>query len=318
MSFMTALKNTLTLDEINKLAAGNPAELMQGADAAFSEQIARASRVIAKKASGHKIVMVTGPTASGKTTSSFMVKDELERLGVRAVTLSLDNFFLSKEEGPKLPDGSHDYENVKALDITGVQDALKRLFEVGECQVPVFDFKSGRPSDRKLDIVLGEGDAVIVEGIHALNPIFTEQIPSQNVVKVHISVAQGISDGKHEIFSARTLRFIRRMVRDNMFRGAAPEKTFEMWERACLGELHYIDPFSENVDIRIDSLHLYEPCVFAEPASALLNTVGKGSLFYKEARRVFGLFEGVWHIPLDMMSKRSLLREFVGGGIYSY
>ncbi len=318
MSFMMALKDNLTLNEINKLAESSPLEFMQSVDAAFLAQIKNAGKIIAERASGHKIVMLTGPTASGKTTSSQMIKDELEKLGVRAVILSLDNFFLPKEKGPKLPDGSHDYENVQALDIKGVQDSLKLLFEEGECYVPKFDFKRGRPSDKKLHVVLGEQDAVIVEGIHALNPIFTEQIPSRSVVKVYISVAQGIFDGEREVFSPRTLRFVRRLVRDNKFRGSEPEKTFEMWEGACRGEVQYIDPFTDNVDARINSLHLYEPCIFAEPAGALLNTVGKGSIYYSEAKRILELYEGVARIPHELMSKRSLLREFVGGGVYSY
>lgn len=316
---MSVNKNRFTIEDINKLAREKPVEFMKEQDKNFYDYVIAAADIIAGKPFGHKIVMLTGPSGSGKTTTSLMLKELLSKRGIGAPVISLDNFFLPKRLSPKLPDGSHDYESIYALDIDNINRSIELLIKEGQCEIPRFDFVKGEPSGESHTLKLGENDAVIIESIHALNPVFTQRIFSENLVKIYISIENGLyNDIGKEIFTEHSLRFLRRMVRDYKYRGSEPSKTFAIWEQTRKGEEIYTKPFANKVDIKINSLHYYEPCIISGFAIELLKMVPKSSNYYHEAQQLIEHLSEIAVIPLELLSERSLLREFVGGGIYSY
>ena len=262
---------------------------------------------------GNEIVMLAGPSSSGKTTTAGKIKTQLEKEGHKAYIVSLDDFYLNPGEGPFNEDGTPDYESVYALDIPLIEKCLKELIENGESKLPHYDFmKKKRFVDKNL-IKLQKGDVTIVEGLHALNPVITDNLPQEHLFKIYVSVSSRIYDkNRHIVFNKRNLRFIRRLVRDYRFRDSSPENTFELWKSVQAGEDKYLFPYRHLADARINSIHIYEPCVFKRPAIELLESLPKDSIYKKDANRLIRNLEKFPELPTDKVPSDSLLRDFVG------
>ncbi len=272
------------------------------------------SRVIAAAAESRgtdaKIIMLTGPSASGKTTTAHKLANALKRSGTYAVVVSLDDFYKDIDDYPRLPDGSKDYENVHALDVNEIHRCLMALIDKGEADFPEFDFVSETRMPERHRISRGDG-VVIVEGIHALNPLLTDVLPRGSVYKIYAGLREEYSYGGQRALPTRDIRLARRMVRDHKFRGHSLEKTIAMWPLVCEGEDNYIKSFKPHADLLLDTSFSYEICVLAPFVVELRGKVSEPAL----GARLDDLAD---HFALCTSMKtgyippQSMLREFIG------
>lgn len=259
-----------------------------------------------------KIVMLAGPSGSGKTTTAGKIKEKLEEMGHKAYTVSLDDFYKNKGEGPKNPDGTYDFECVEALDVEMIHKCFGELIEKNESSLPVFDFMTGKRREEKNLIRLEKDDVIIVEGLHALNPVISETLPRENLLEIYISVASRFYDGEELLLNKRNLRFIRRMVRDFQFRNSPVENTYSLWPQVMHGEDKYLFPYKENADMIFNTTHAYEPCVFKGIATKLLSEVAETSPNYEDAQKLISALEKFPLTDVSLVPEDSLLREFLG------
>lgn len=223
----------MSFKQINEAALNYPKEFVEQVEFFYKNTISEIAREIKSLKSGCKVVMISGPSSSGKTTTSNMIINELKKIGFGSTIISLDDFFRGTAGTPVLPNGDYDYENINALNIPQLQDCLLSLIKNGYCEKPIFDFVNSRPSDYKQEVRLQKDEIAIVEGIHALNPLILKQVPNDNILKLYISVKQGISTDDELLLSPREVRFLRRLVRDFRFRGSPPAQTASMWKGVC-------------------------------------------------------------------------------------
>ena len=257
--------------------------------------------------------MLAGPSSSGKTTTASMLSKGIELMGGRAYTVSLDDFYLPRSVGyPIDENGKPDYECVEALDVELIRLCLGELLHKSKSSLPVFDFSSGERISNAKRIELKENDVIIVEGLHALNPVITDTLNIENLYKIYVSVSSRVyrNDGS-VLLSKRDLRFVRRMVRDFNFRSTSVEKTFDVWESVMRGEDKYLFPFEYLADIKIDSFHPCEPCVLSKKAVELLKPALSGEYAEKASLMTnkLNLFK---NIDYSCLPQDSLLREFTG------
>lgn len=304
------------LEQINEAAANFPEEFVESMEKMFRDEISGIADYILRPDNKCKILMLAGPSSSGKTTTAHKLRDELIRRGTRTIIISLDDFYLGNGKAPILINGEQDYEAVEALDVQQIKDCLSSLMRYGYCKAPKFDFKLKSPCKDKVHIELGKNDIAIIEGLHALNPIFTANLPKEGLLKAYISVKQGIKDYNGVVFSRRDVRLVRRLARDYNSRGTDAEKTFSMWDSVGRGEFLYIHPFKRTSDVTVNSIHIYEPCVLCHQAIPLLKSIDESSIHFKLSRRILSSIERFYPIDMNLVPKDSLIREFIGGGIY--
>ena len=305
---MANVNNTLEYIVEN---AVNPEKFISECEKKYNNKILKIAKDIAGSEKT-EIVMLAGPSSSGKTTTAKKLCQALADLGVKSHTVSLDDFYLNNCDSPRFPDGTPDYETVEALDIPCFEKTMETLIETGFALMPEFDFLTGRRKEKYNELKLGKNDVIIVEGLHALNPAITEHLPKERLLKIYISVSSRIYDKKKNIvLNKRNLRFIRRMVRDYKFRGNSVEETFKMWITVRYGEDAYLFPFKDNADIKINTIHLYETCVLKDTAIKLLKEVKSDSGFYKESQRLIRNLEKFPSIDKKYIPENSLMREFV-------
>lgn len=272
------------------------------------------SRVIAAatetRSTESKIVMLTGPSASGKTTTAHKLCDALIRAGTHAVVVSLDDFYRDLEDYPRLPDGSKDYENVNALDIPEIHRCLLQLIETGAADFPEFDFKTEHRKKERHRIEL-QGGIVIAEGIHALNPLLTDVLPTGSVYKIYAGLREEYSHMGQRCLPTRDIRLARRMVRDSKFRGHSLEKTIGMWPMVCEGEDRYIKSFKPYADLLLDTSFSYEICVLAPYVIEMKGQL-KDSPMSERLDDLADRFSLVAPLPQGYIPPHSMLREFIG------
>lgn len=300
-----------SLDYINHMARTSPQELVSEAENRFREITAKTAQYIFDN--GKSVLMLAGPSSAGKTTTARLIGENIEKLGARALTVSLDDFYKGVHLAPVSSDGKADLETVHALDIPLLENTLCSLMEKREGELPIFDFTTGERSKETRKVKLSEHDIVIVEGLHALNPLITDVLPQKELMKVYISVSSRIYNSDSEvILSKRNIRFIRRLVRDYRFRSSSVFRTYEFWPSVTSGEDKYLFPFEERSDIKINSIHIYEPCIMASLATELLSEVPEGSPYYENAKMLIEKLAEFERLPADTVPQNSLLREFIG------
>ena len=306
----TANKN-FTSAEINKLAL-EPEKFLGDCTKDYHERVsAVAKNIFDDKIK--KVVMLAGPSSSGKTTTANLLSAEFSKLGSRAYTVSLDDFYHPRSVGYPLDEnGKPDYECVEALDIELLHSCFGELLKNSSAMFPVFDFHSGERINNAKKIELSENDVIIVEGLHALNPVIAETLDEKSLYKVYVSVSTRVyKDDGSVLLSKRDLRFVRRMVRDFSFRSTSVERTYEIWQSVMRGEDKYLFPFEGNADIKLDSFHACEPCVLSERAIKLLETVTV-SEYKKQAELMIDKLKLFRTIDCSVLPEDSLLREFTG------
>lgn len=260
-----------------------------------------------------KIVMLAGPSSSGKTTTAKILSEYINDFGGKAYTVSLDDFYHPRSVGYPLDEnGKPDYECVEALDVELLHSKLSELSAGKESSLPVFDFRSGERINNAKTIELKENDVIIFEGLHALNPVITDNLDEKALFRIYVSVSSRVYDENGGVLlSKRDLRFIRRMVRDFSFRSTSVEFTFEVWQSVARGEDKYLFPYEHLADMKLDSFHPCEPCVFSQRATELLSHVEKNEYKEKANRlvRTLSLFDKT---DYSLLPEDSLLREFTG------
>lgn len=301
-------KRLIDISLIN-IAAQSGQLLVDTCEQEYRQRIATA--VDKLEETGRRLVMLTGPSSSGKTTTTHKLAEELQRRGKVAKVISLDDFYLDPENYPRLPDGSKDYENVTALDIPLINTCLSEVVATGKTMLPQFDFltERRRPEPKSLDI--GDG-VLLVEGIHAHNPRLTQQLPQNMVFKIYAGMREEYSHLGQRVLPTRDVRLARRMVRDHKFRGHNPTKTLSMWPGVREGEDKYIRIFKPQADWILDTSFTYEIEVLAPQVHQLAQEFCDGTPATEVLARLDKWFS-MCTVPLDgLMPQDSMLREFLG------
>lgn len=306
---MSKLNNTL---EYVCERAKKPETFIEECENRYNSIIGKIAEETAKTGFS-EIIMIAGPSSAGKTTTAKKLRKALLENGIQSYTVSLDDFYLDNKDAPRFPDGTPDFETVYCLDIRCFQEKMKELLEKGETDLPEFDFVNGKRKDEYNHLKISPKDVIIVEGLHALNPIITDNLPQNRLLKIYINVSSRIYDEKNDIvLNKRNMRFIRRLVRDFKFRGSSVENTYKLWLSVCYGEDTYLFPYKDNADIKINTIHLYETCVLKEKAIELLGELNKESEFYKDSQRLIRSLQKFPVINSCQVPEDSLLREFIG------
>ena len=306
-----------TLQTINEYAQNDPAGLVEKAENHYDREITETAQRIADDDS-LKIVAIAGPSASGKTTTAHILSEKLQKLGEQTEVVSLDDFYLPTEQLPLTEDGKYDIESVNALDKALMKKCFGEIISTGRTELPKYNFAEKRRilSARSIDIS-GKG-LVIVEGLHALNPVITELVPRKNIFKAYISVNRSVLDDNGDILlTSRQIRLMRRVLRDRIFRGSSVNETLALWKGVVEGEKKYLYCFKDTADVLIKTLHIYEPCLYRNDFCALCdetqNITDCRDYFLKTAEAVRKF------VPLDeaLIPHNSLIREFIGEGKYN-
>ncbi len=301
-------KRLCEIDMIN-LAAKDKAAFIAWCEDSYSKRI---EHVCATILTGRfKVVMLTGPSSCGKTTTSGRIASKLISMGKKAEVISLDNFFRQQEEYPVLPDGSKDFESIGTIDIPELTRCILELMQKGEVDIPIYDFVNSRRSSEREHIDVGDG-VVIVEGIHALNPEITSHFGKDDLFKVYLSMREEYSFNGHRLIPTIDMRLARRTIRDNLFRGYPPKRTLSLWSNVCRGEKQYIKVYKPEADYLLDTSHSYEPCLI----SPILNNINMDEIENIDHANLFNALKERYNlfIPIskDEIPADSLLREFVG------
>ena len=260
---------------------------------------------------GRVLVMLAGPSSSGKTTTARLISEKLSALGRSTLVVSLDDFYLEQDIPRTFEDGTVDYETVEALDTVLITSCLGELINEGESLMPRFCFKSKKRSHTEKVTVKSDA-VVIVEGLHALNPVITDPLQGEKMKKYYVNVSSRITDGSEVLFLKRDLRFIRRLIRDFYHRNSEVEYTFYLWRGVRMGEDRYLFPYSHLADRKIDSIHPYEVGLFKDAAITLLDRVGEESTYYENAQQLKQRLNCFVSVDKGLMPENSLLREFIG------
>lgn len=295
---------------INEKTAENKAEAMRAGEEKIGREAERTAKAIFD--SGAKIVLISGPSSSGKTTFTKKVCEKLCDMGGEARHISLDDFFLGIEYLPLNDDGTYDMESIKGLDTALANECFRLLLREGRANFPTFDFPKQRRGEKWNLVETGEKGHILIEGIHALNPLLTENLPEKGVMRVYIEPENGYELFGETVFSPRDIRLMRRMTRDELFRGWSAEKTLMQWKSVLAGEKIYIEPYTGLADIKVNSSVEYEPAVFRKILTGLLLKISENSPFFDEAKRFMEKLSLFDEIEPDFLAKDSLLREFVG------
>ncbi len=299
-----------TIESINFAARHDPEGFVRQSSKNYFNAVEKAAGYILD--SGQKIVMLAGPSSSGKTTTAGLISDFLARKGKEAKIISLDDFYLeSLDLYPLNSDGSYDFESIHSLDLPLISRCFEEIIENGETVLPVFDFTTHSRSEETKHITLDDDTILIVEGIHGLNPLITGGHQDEFVARLYVSVSSRVYDDENVVLSKRNMRFIRRLVRDSKFRATPAADTFAIWSSVMAGEGKYIFPFRSNADIKLDSFHPCEPGLIAQEALALLDTV-KGTEFEDEAKAFSDILNCFETIDRSALIEDSLLCEFLG------
>lgn len=308
------MKNTL--QSINEWVKKEPAGFVRAVEEEYHAGIEQIARHIAAD-DDIRLVAIAGPSGSGKTTTAHLLRDDLQALDENTAVVSLDDFYLPLERAPILEDGSRDTESVNALDLPLMKRCFDEIIRSGRTQVPVYDFKTSRraPSGRTVEI--GSRGIVIVEGLHALNPVITGLVERKNIYKLYISVNSPILDESGVLLTSRRLRFVRRALRDEIFRGADIGSTLSMWESVGAGEQTYLYSFKETADVQLKTLHLYEPCVYRERFLKMRAQITEGLPGGGYFLPIAAALERFEPMAADLVPENSLIREFIGSGKYN-
>jgi uridine kinase len=297
---------------------GEIKELIRVAEALQDKKIASIADAIHATGDAEKVVLVAGPSSSGKTTFTKKLAVQLRVIGYTPITISLDDYFVPREQTPRDEDGNYDFERLEAINVELLNDHLVRLFAGEEVELPAFNFKTGMPEYRGNRIRLGSGSILLMEGIHGLNDRLTSRIPAERKFKVYVSALTQINLDDHTRISTTDNRLIRRMVRDHQFRGHSAARTLEMWPSVRRGENLNIFPFQDSADAAFNTALDYELGVLRNHAEPLLRQVKPGDPVYYEAVRLQTFLRNFSAIPEKLVPSESILREFVGDSGFHY
>jgi uridine kinase len=289
-------------------------EIVLVSEALHEQRIADIAAQLAAQTDKVRVVLVSGPSSSGKTTFSKRLSIQMLAQGISPLPLGMDNYFLNRENTPRDEHGELDFESIQALDRTRLKDDISRLIAGERVQIPHYNFKTGQREPGEA-VQLDPGQIIILEGIHGLNPDLLPDFPQDRTFRIYVSALTQLNLDRHNRVSTTDTRLLRRIIRDARERGYNAQDTFQRWESVRRGEKRYIFPYQENADIMFNSAMAYEISVLKPLAEPLLRQVPFGCTEYVEAKRLLSFLE--WFEPLntDLVPDNSILREFVGGSI---
>ena len=265
-----------------------------------------------------KLVLLAGPSSSGKTTTCKRLSIQLLTCGLKPLQISLDDYFIDRDKTPLDANGEYDYESIHALNIALINEQFNALFKGEERELPRYNFQAGKSEKSGKRLKLGPNDIVVVEGIHALNPELTAQIPEQQKFRVYVSALTTILLDEHNYIPTTDNRLLRRIIRDYKYRGVSAQESIHRWPSVRAGEERWIFPYQENADAMFNSAMLYELAVIKQQAEPLLEQVPENCEEYAEAHRLLKFLRYFHAISYRQLAPTSLLREFLGGSSFKY
>ena len=297
--------------ELDRKAEESEAALIDSSEQAYGQIIGKMADYYLARKDVHRIILVSGPSASGKTTTSFRLRDEFKRRGLNPSVISLDNFFLSEKEMRCDQNGVIQYDSVHSVNLSLFNRTLWQLIEKGEARIPEFDFIRSRQKEGTL-LKLTSDNVVILEGIHALNPILTYGFDYSTFFKISMEVDSSFYDDDLLLLSSRDVRFLRRTIRDFKHRGATLDRTYSMWPGVGKGEDLYIKPFFPYADIMLDTVHDYEPLVYKPLIMPMLKKLLDHPDFGEDATGLYSRMMHFGSIAAEKVPSASILQEFIG------
>lgn len=307
-----------TVGDFNQaVTAGFSTDIINISEALQEKKIAQIAEDIAQR-KGVKLVLLAGPSSSGKTTSCKRLSIQLAVNGLKPLQISLDDYFVDREKTPKDESGEYDYESIYALDLKLINEQFNALFRGEEVELPKYDFQSGKSKRSGKKLKMNDHNVLVVEGIHALNPELTSQIPDEQIYRVYASALTTILLDNHNYIPTTDNRLLRRIIRDNKYRGVSAQETIHRWPSVRAGENKWIFPFQENADAMLNTAMLYELAVIKMQAEPLLQQVPEICEEYAEAYRLLKFLKYFKGIPYNNLPPTSLLREFLGGSSFHY
>ena len=307
-----------TIGDFNQAIDANHAtDIINISEALQEKKIAKIAEEIANR-KGVKLVLLAGPSSSGKTTSCKRLSIQLAVNGLKPLQISLDDYFVDREKTPKDASGEYDYESIYALDLDLINEQFNALFRGEEVELPKYDFQSGKSKKSGNRLKMNDNNVLVVEGIHALNPELTAHIPQEQIFRVYASALTTILLDNHNYIPTTDNRLLRRIIRDNKYRGVSALETIHRWPSVRAGENKWIFPFQENADAMLNTAMLYELAVIKMQAEPLLQQVPENCEEYAEAYRLLKFLKYFKGIPYNNLPPTSLLREFLGGSSFHY
>ena len=307
-----------TVGDFNQAVdAGFTTDIINISEALQEKKIAKIAEDIANR-KGVKLVLLAGPSSSGKTTSCKRLSIQLAVNGLKPLQISLDDYFVDREKTPKDANGEYDYESIYALDLQLINDQFNALFRGEEVELPKYDFQTGKSKKSGKKLKMNDNNVLVVEGIHALNPELTAQIPNEQIFRVYASALTTILLDNHNYIPTTDNRLLRRIIRDYKYRGVSAQETIHRWPSVRAGENKWIFPFQENADAMLNTAMLYELAVIKTQAEPLLQQVPENCEEYAEAYRLLKFLKYFKGIPYNNWPPTSLLREFLGGSSFHY
>nr|WP_315441387.1 nucleoside kinase [uncultured Prevotella sp.] len=307
-----------TVGDFNEAVGnGEATNLINVSEALQEKKISQiADKIAAKK--DIKVVLIAGPSSSGKTTFCKRLSVQLLASGVKPVQISLDDYFVNREETPKDEQGEYDYESIYALNIPLINEQFNALFNGQEVELPKYNFQTGSSEKSGNKLHLEENNVLVVEGIHALNPTLTAQIPDDKKFKIYASALTTILLDNHNYIPTTDNRLLRRIVRDYKYRGCSAQETIRRWPSVRAGENKWIFPYQEQADVMFNTAMLFELAVIKPQAEEVLEQVPENCEEYAEAYRLRKFLKYFSPLPFRDLPPTSLLREFLGGSSFKY
>jgi len=299
--------------DLNRIVeSGEYGDMIRTVEALHEKKIAQIADKINEKSS--KLILIAAPSSSGKTSFAHRLSIQLRVIGLEPLPISMDDYFVDRENTPKDEEGNYDYESIDAIDIEKFENDINDLLMGKTIEKIRFDFVEGKRVCTGEKISLGKNQPMIIEGIHGLNPILTKSIDPKSIFKIYLSVITQINLDDHNRIPTTDLRLLRRIIRDSKYRGTSVEDTIRKWPSVRRGEEKYIFPYSEEADIMFNSASVYELAVLKNQAMELLNKVGENSIYYSEVQRLKSLLQ--YFVGLDDhedIGPTAIVREFIGG-----
>ena len=307
-----------TVGDFNEaVKAGHTTDLINVSEALQEKKISQIADAIANR-KGVKMVLIAGPSSSGKTTFCKRLSIQMLTNGIKPVQISLDDYFVDRDKTPKDENGELDYESIYALNIPLINQQFNALFNGEEIELPKYNFQTGMSEKSGKRLHLNENNILVVEGIHALNPELTSQIPTEQKFKVYISALTTILLDDHNYIPTTDNRLLRRIIRDYKYRGVDAQDTIHRWPSVRNGENKWIFPYQENADVMFNTAMLFELAVIKQQAEPLLELVPENCEEHSEAYRLLKFLKYISPIPNKALPPTSLIREFLGGSSFRY
>lgn len=306
-----------TIGDFNKgVRSGYGVDLVNVSEVLQERLLSRIADTILEK--GSRVVLIAGPSSSGKTTFSKRLSVQLLACGLRPYAISLDDFFVNRTMTPRKPDGDYDFESIYSIDLPYFNETLTRILAGEEVDLPYYNFIKGEREYNGNKLKLTPQMVLVIEGTHALNPMLTEQVPDSEKYRIYVSALTSIKLDFHNYISTSDNRLLRRMLRDAKYRGYSAIETIQRWPDVREGEEKWIFPYQENADVMFNSSLFYELAVLKTHAEPILRAVPQNIKEYSEARRLLHLLEYVVPLSDEELPPTSVVREFLGGSSFKY